>query len=65
MNTKDKAQTNSEREIESKGDALSVLEMNTTTEPPRPAGGDVALMYILVPFFIITFAGIILAAVCN
>ncbi|KAG7323795.1 hypothetical protein KOW79_013497 [Hemibagrus wyckioides] len=37
--------------------------MNTTTEPPHPAGGDVTLTYVLLPFFIITFAGIILAAV--
>ncbi|MCI4387119.1 hypothetical protein PGIGA_G00070520 [Pangasianodon gigas] len=37
--------------------------MNTTTEPPHPTGGDVALTYVLLPFFIITLAGIIVAAV--
>lgn len=37
--------------------------MNTTTEPPHPAGGDVALTYVLLPFFIITITGIIVAAV--
>ncbi|KAK2825607.1 hypothetical protein Q7C36_019534 [Tachysurus vachellii] len=37
--------------------------MNTTTVSPHPGGGDVALTYVLLPFLIITFAGIILAVV--
>ncbi|XP_062871951.1 small integral membrane protein 29 [Trichomycterus rosablanca] len=37
--------------------------MNTTTAPPRPPGGDAALTYVLLPFFIVTLAGIVVAVV--
>ncbi|XP_053338323.1 small integral membrane protein 29 [Clarias gariepinus] len=37
--------------------------MNTTTEPPHPDGGDASLAYVLIPFFIITVVGIVVAAV--
>ncbi|XP_072552983.1 small integral membrane protein 29 [Salminus brasiliensis] len=37
--------------------------MNTTTQPPHIVNGDVAVGYILVPFFCITLIGIIVAAV--
>ncbi|XP_076875058.1 small integral membrane protein 29 [Brachyhypopomus gauderio] len=37
--------------------------MNTTTQPPHVNGGDVAVSYVLVPFFLITLIGIIIAAV--
>ncbi|XP_026881085.2 small integral membrane protein 29 isoform X2 [Electrophorus electricus] len=37
--------------------------MNTTTHPPHVPDGDVAVSYVLVPFFSLTVIGIIVAAV--
>ncbi|KAA8590797.1 small integral membrane protein 29 isoform X2 [Etheostoma spectabile] len=37
--------------------------MNTTTEPPATIDGDVAVGYVLVPFFLITIIGIAAAVV--
>uniref|UniRef100_A0A3Q3EWE4 Small integral membrane protein 29 n=1 Tax=Labrus bergylta TaxID=56723 RepID=A0A3Q3EWE4_9LABR len=36
---------------------------NTTTQPPAIIDGDVAVGYVLVPFFLITIAGIAAAVV--
>uniref|UniRef100_A0A3Q4MPX8 Small integral membrane protein 29 n=1 Tax=Neolamprologus brichardi TaxID=32507 RepID=A0A3Q4MPX8_NEOBR len=35
--------------------------MNSTTQSPATIDGNVAVSYVLVPFFLITFAGIIAA----
>lgn len=35
--------------------------MNSTTEPPAIVNGDVAVSYVLVPFFLITVIGIAVA----
>ncbi|KAL4623805.1 hypothetical protein GN956_G18365 [Arapaima gigas] len=32
--------------------------MNTTTQSPNPTNGDLAISYVLVPFFLMTVAGI-------
>ncbi|KAM9786321.1 small integral membrane protein 29 [Neosynchiropus ocellatus] len=37
--------------------------MNTTTHPPPIIDGDVAVGYVLVPFFLVTVAGIAAAVV--
>ncbi|KAK1899130.1 Small integral membrane protein 29 [Dissostichus eleginoides] len=37
--------------------------MNSTTEPPAIIDGDVAVSYVLVPFFLITIIGIAAAVV--
>ncbi|KAI4823977.1 hypothetical protein KUCAC02_012529, partial [Chaenocephalus aceratus] len=37
--------------------------MNSTTEPPAIINGDVAVSYVLVPFFLITIIGIAAAVV--
>ncbi|XP_056306050.1 small integral membrane protein 29 [Danio aesculapii] len=37
--------------------------MNSTTQPPHSISGDVAVGYVLVPFFLITAIGMVAAAV--
>ncbi|XP_065138662.1 small integral membrane protein 29 [Paramisgurnus dabryanus] len=37
--------------------------MNITTQPPQTINGDVAVTYVLVPFFLITLIGIVAAVV--
>ncbi|XP_005731788.1 small integral membrane protein 29 [Maylandia zebra] len=37
--------------------------MNSTTQSPATIDGNVAVSYVLVPFFLITFAGIIAAVI--
>ncbi|XP_030625765.1 small integral membrane protein 29 [Chanos chanos] len=37
--------------------------MNSTTQPPGTVNGDVVVGYVLVPFFFITFVGIVAAVV--
>ncbi|CAL1606569.1 unnamed protein product [Knipowitschia caucasica] len=37
--------------------------MNNTTEPPAVINGDVAVSYVLVPFFLITVLGIAAAVI--
>ncbi|RXN33571.1 putative protein C3orf18-like protein [Labeo rohita] len=37
--------------------------MNITTQPPHTINGDVAVSYVLVPFFLITAIGIVAAVV--
>lgn len=37
--------------------------MNSTTKSPHTINGDVAVSYVLVPFFLITFIGIVAAVV--
>lgn len=39
--------------------------MNSTTQSPATIDGNVAVSYVLVPFFLITFAGIIAAVVSG
>lgn len=42
---------------------LSSYAMNSTTPPPAIRDGDVAVGYVLVPFFLITVIGIVVAVV--
>lgn len=37
--------------------------MNSTTPPPAIRGADAAIGYVLVPFFLITIVGIVVAVV--
>ncbi|XP_028850626.1 small integral membrane protein 29 [Denticeps clupeoides] len=37
--------------------------MNTTTPPPTTFNSDAAVSYVLVPFFLITFIGVVVAVV--
>lgn len=39
------------------------LTMNSTTQPPATIDGNVAVSYVLVPFLLITIAGIIAAVI--
>uniref|UniRef100_A0A3Q0QSR5 Small integral membrane protein 29 n=1 Tax=Amphilophus citrinellus TaxID=61819 RepID=A0A3Q0QSR5_AMPCI len=39
--------------------------MNSTTQPPATIDGNVAVSYVLVPFLLITIAGIIAAVVTD
>ncbi|XP_057184167.1 small integral membrane protein 29 [Triplophysa rosa] len=37
--------------------------MNNATQPPHAINGDAAVSYVLVPFFLITLVGIVVAVV--
>ncbi|KAL1021051.1 hypothetical protein UPYG_G00008070 [Umbra pygmaea] len=43
--------------------SVQIYAMNSTTQPPVPIDGDVAVSSVLVPFFLITFIGIAAAVV--